>query len=342
MSKRAKTTFGVFTESIGLYFSAFDKFIKYMAFPVLGQVAGLGLISILTYFYIRNMPKLIDKFPNLNNISALIIISIIITLPGLAIFCKAFWEYLIAYGSINSMFVNLVKSGKVYDFDAHDELIKQRTPYFIGLWLLIGILSIIALFPLFWVIGGIFAVYFVLVFQVFTFETELSPIGCLKKSLLLVKGNFRPTFILIILTGLLTYLIIPQLISKGINAVGITTGLSNFIMPLVNSLPELNFTQYGLGIISHSDISIFIVELTFAQIIIQYTLPLRSIIWANWYKELNEGIALSGIRQAAKTKKSSKKRPSEKLMEKTHKKYSTKRIDQNILKRAMEKDDDDE
>jgi len=344
MTKRAKSTLGVFTEALGLYVSAFDKFMKYMTFPVLGQIAGLGLIFFISYFYSLNMPKLIDKYPNLNSLGILILISIIITLPGLAIFCKAFWEYLVAYGSINSMFVNLVKSGKLYDFEAHNELIKRRTLSFIGLWMLFGVFSIIAICPLFWVICGIFAVYFVLVFQVFTFETELSPIECVKKSLILIRGNFAQTFILILLAGMLTYLIIPQIIIKGLDAVGITSSLAGFITGFVNIFPEINLESYGLGTITHSKIALITVQMIFAQIIIQYTLPFRSILWSNWYKELNEGIALSGVRQAVKStkqKKSSKKRPSEKLMEATHKKYSSKKIDDNIIRRATEKDDEE-
>ena len=116
MSKKASNVLGVFTESIGLYFSNFDKFMRYMTFPVLGQVAGLSLIFFITYFYSMNMPKLIDKYPHLNSMGTLILISILITLPGLAIFCKAFWEYLVAYGAVNSMFLNMYKSGKLYDF----------------------------------------------------------------------------------------------------------------------------------------------------------------------------------------------------------------------------------
>jgi len=345
MKKRAKTTFGVFTESVGLYISALDKFMKYMTFPVLGQVAGLGLIFLISYFYALNITKLLNKIPQLDNFSILILISVIITLPGLAIFCKAFWKYLIAYGSINSMFVNLVKSGKLYDFEAHDELIKRRTFHFIELWMLFGLFSILALCPLFYVICGIFAIYFVLIFQVFTFEPELSPIGCLKKSLSLVKGNFRSTFLLVISAGLLTYVLLPQVITKGLDAVGIITALSDFITPFIKLFPELNFEQYGFGIITHKDIAHFVINLTFAQIIIQYTLPFRAILWSNWYKELNEGIPISGIKNTdknvKKTKKKALKRPSEQLMEASHKKYSSKKLDQNILRRAIEEDDND-
>ena len=52
MAKRNNTPLGIFTEAIGLYFSNFDKFIKYMTFPVLGQIGGLLLVFLITYFYI--------------------------------------------------------------------------------------------------------------------------------------------------------------------------------------------------------------------------------------------------------------------------------------------------
>ena len=124
-----------------------------------------------------------QKIPALNDFSILFLIAILITLPGLVIFVKAFWEYLIAYGAVNSMLENMLKSGKVYDFDAHTELIKRRSVPFVGLWLLFGIYSILSVCPLLWVPAGVFAVFFVLIFQVFTYEPELSPIGCAKRSL---------------------------------------------------------------------------------------------------------------------------------------------------------------
>lgn len=338
MAKKENSAFGILTESIGLYFSNFDKFFKYMTFPVLGQVVGLVLVFLTTYFYTINMPKLIDKFPNLNSFGTLITISILISLPGLAIFCKAFWEYLVAYGAVNSMLENMLRSGKVYDFEAHTELIKRRSASFIGLWLLFGIFSLVAVCPLMWVICAIFAIYFVLVFQVFTFEPELSPIGCVKKSLMLVKGHFGSTLMLFAFIGLITYMLIPQIVVKGLDAVGINIAFSNAILPFVNLLPELDFSAYGLGSISHSDMALFTIQTTVAQILIQYTLPLRSILWSMWYKELNNGLPKQELPTTKKRKSS--KRPSEKLMEASKKKYSKKKLDDNIIRRAMEKDDE--
>ena len=337
MTKQNKTPLGIFAESIGLYFSNFDKFVQYMSFPVLGQIAGLGLVLLITFFYTQNLPNLIEKYPALNNFNALILLSIIITLPGLAIFIKAFWDYLVAYSAINSMLDNMLKSGRVYDFDAHTELVKRRSVPFVGLWFLFGIFSILAICPLFWVVCGILAVYFVLIFQIFTFEPELSPAGCVKRSLDLIKGHFASTFMLMTFVGLLTYLFIPQIVIKLFDIGNINNFFANLIMPIVSQLPDLNLQRYGLPEISKENIALFTIQTFVAQILIQYTLPLRSILWSMWYREL----AKADFKPKETTSKKRKtKRPSEKLMEASRKKYSKKKLDPNILKRASEKDED--
>lgn len=343
MSKKNKTPLGIFTESIGLYFSNFDKFVKYMTFPVLGQIGGLVLTFLLTFFYAKHMPNLIMKFEVLNNFTTLIICAILITLPGLIIFVKAFWEYLVAYGAVNSMLENMLKSGKVYDFDAHTELIKRRTIPFVGLWLLFGIFTSIGSFPLNWVPCAVFMIYFVLVFQVFTFEPELSPIGCVKKSFQLVKGHFASTFMLFALVGALTYIFIPDIANRLFDFAKVTPLLSKAVTPFINLLPLdiLNnaLATYNLKPITIDLIATFVITTTITQIFIQYTLPLRSILWSMWYKELG-GNTTSAVEEKGKTKsKKSTKKPSEKLIEVSHKKYSTKKLDRNILKRAMEKEE---
>ena len=61
MAKKKNTPLNIFMESVGLYFSNFDKFVKYMTFPVLGQIIGLSLVFLLTYFYAIKMPIIIEK-----------------------------------------------------------------------------------------------------------------------------------------------------------------------------------------------------------------------------------------------------------------------------------------
>ena len=336
MTKKKKTPFGIFTESIGLYFSNFGQFVKYMSFPVLGQVIGLVIIFACTGIYTANLPELMEKYPIFKEFNTLVFASIVVALPGMIILLKAFWEYLVAYGAINSMLENMLKSGKVYDFDAHTELIKRRSVPFVGLWLIIGIFSLLAIFPLLWIPAGVIGIYLVLIFQVFTYEPELSPVGCIRKSFNLIKGHFASTFILVIFAGLLTYVFIPQSICTLFEWSGGTKFIAGLIMPFVNQLPleDLNITlaYYHLPLIESSKIALTIVSAFIAQILIQYTLPMRSLLWGMWYKELN-----GSIPAVEKKKRSSKrKKPSEILMENTHKRVVSEKLDRNIIKRAME------
>ena len=74
MTKKSKTVWNIFIDSMKLYFSNFDKFMKYMTFPVLGQIAGLVLVFLLTYFYAKNMPIIIQKNPALADFNILLTI----------------------------------------------------------------------------------------------------------------------------------------------------------------------------------------------------------------------------------------------------------------------------
>jgi len=299
----------------------------------------LLLTLVLSYFYAINLPNLAKKIPALNDFSTLLLFAILICLPGLTIFLKAFWEYLVAYGAVNSMLENMIKSGKVYDFDAHTELIKRRTVSFVGLWALVGLFSLLSLIPFFWVPCAVFAIFFVLIFQVFTFEPEQTPLGCAKRSLELVKGHFASTFLLIALVGALTYFLIPQIAKVFCDYTHITLALSNLTKPFIMLLPIAEWNNILAYIylppLKLDEVAMFVVSSFIAQIFIQYTLPLRSILCGVWYKSLNGGKL--GVNTDSK-KKSKSKRPSDKLMEESHKKLTSKKLDRNILKRAMEKD----
>lgn len=294
MAKIKDSVWGIFWQGIKLYFTNFGSFFKYMAFPVFGQIFGIALTFLASFLYAVNLPKYIVDGGLFDNFSMIFLILLIITLPGLLIFTKAFWDYLVAYGAINSMVDNMLKSGKVYDFPAHTEVITRRTASFVGLWLLFGLFAIIGSFPLFWVIAGILFIYFVLIFQVFTFEPDKSPLGCFQKSVVIIKGNFARTLGLMALVGILTYYVLPNLVNFLLDFVSITKAL---VIPLdtwANQLPidEVNkmllqtptaYQVTSLGIAKS------IVNASLSYIVICLTLPLRSICWALWYKNLNKG-----------------------------------------------------
>lgn len=294
MAKTKYSSWSIFWQSIKLYFKNIGSFLKYMAFPVLGQVFGITLAFVVSYFYSLNVSKTASPESLYENFSMIILILLLVTLPGFLVFAKAFWDYLVAYGAVNSMVDNMVKSGKVYDFPAHTQVITRKTTKYVGLWLVIGLLSSIGMFPLFWVVAGIMFVYFILVFQVFTFEPDKSIFECFQKSVLIIKGNFANTVLLMLFVGALTYWLLPLLVNFLFNF----TNLSIiFVMPVdtwaqqlpieqlnksLSSFPVVNYQITSLGIAK------YIVNLTISYIVVCFTLPLRCICWALWYKNLNK------------------------------------------------------
>lgn len=292
--KIKNSVLSIFWQGVKLYFTNFGSFFKYMAFPVFGQIFGIALTLLVSYFYTKNLPKFIAEGGVLNNFSMIFLILFLITLPGLIIFAKAFWDYLVAYGAVNSMVENMLKSGKVYDFPAHTEVITRRTASFVGLWLLFGLFTLVGLFPLFWVLAGILFVYFILIFQVFTFEPDKSPLGCFQKSIMIIKGNFARTLGLMALLGALTYYILPDLIKflsditkiSGFLAIPIDIWANQLPIDEINKVLLQTPTAYQVTSLM---IAKSIVNFSLSYVVICLTLPLRSICWALWYKNLNKG-----------------------------------------------------
>lgn len=296
MAKAANSVLGVFWQGTKLYFSNSISFFKYLAFPVFGQVLGIILILFASYFYSCCLKNLIVPGGIFDNFLMIFFVLILVTLPGLFILIKAFWEYLVAYGAINSMVENMLKSGKVYDFHAHTEVITRRSASFGALWLLLAIFGLIGSFPLFWVISGVLAVYFILIFQVFAYEPDKSPIGCFKKSMAIIKGNFASTLGLIALLGVFTYWLIPEGIKYLMEIAKVVEICAIPFDSIAQKLPinEMNIL-FRQAHISYQVTSLIMaksmVETLLSYALTCLTLPWRSISCALWYKALNKGEA---------------------------------------------------
>ena len=214
-NNRILMTLNIFWEGIVLYCKNLDTFIKYMFFPVFGAILGLILIFAADYYFIISIPDLIKKYPVLDNIPLVFTLVIICVFPGFLIFCKAFFDYMVAMASLNSM-VYVSRGGKMknkpLDTKAHDDLLKNRLAKYILFLLILAVISTIGMFPLFIIPFGVIAVYLCLIFQVFMLEESTSVAGVFKRSFYLVKGNFLITFILLALSFGLTYVLLPNLL----------------------------------------------------------------------------------------------------------------------------------
>ena len=334
MAKENKNFLIIFFESLKIYCVNIHKFLLYMAFPVLGQLLGLFMVFGLTFWFSQNYQDLIIKYPALNDMSTTMICTVIMVIPGLLIFMKAFWDYLIAYSALNSMTQGYINTGRIYDFKAHNDVALQKTISFVALWFLFGIYTLLAIIPIFWVLGLIFFIYFVLIFQVFTFETGHSPVGYFKRSFEIIKTNFAKTFFLMLLLGLVSYILLPAGLSVIFDYLNITSFLSKVFENWVFTLPLEALEPFG---ITPSLLGAQIEKQLVLFLMIGFTLPLRSVCWTLWYKNLADNSNTKN--KETKPRKKSIKKKTDKSIPKTFK-IEKREIDPEIIRRARLEDDE--
>lgn len=281
----------IFGNSLKLYFLNFETFFKYMAFPVFGQIVGATLIFFASYIFTIYVSDLTTKNPLFDNIPVVFLILIILTLPGFFIFCKAFWEFIISYASLNSMASSLLEGAKLDDTGLHAELIKRRTFSYILFLLMISVIYLVLSFPILWGLLAIVFVYLTLSFQVFALEEDKSALGAIKTAINLVKYNFWRTALLLTILAIFTYWLAPGLFSWGFETSNLCGIFSYPVEKYVQMLPinDLNnlFIQYNIPLTLKSyEIAQSIVLSTVSFAIIAFSLPLRCICCTALYKEL--------------------------------------------------------
>ena len=297
--------------AIRIYSTNFLKFCGYMLFPVLGQVLGLLLIFCLAALYIAYLPELADKYPIFNDYTTIILSVILITVPGLLIFTKAFWDYLVTYGAINSVTESFLNTRKIYDFPAHNATITSRVFKYIGLWCLYSIFWLIAINPFFWIIGAIFFIYFILIFQVFSFEPDKSVSECFTRSFQIVRGNAFRTLLIMLIIGLFTHVIFVQGFAVIFDFTKITPLLASlFEGTLTTYIPIDAINNFMLNInpsfdmITPTKVASFFVYQIVAFLVVGFSLPLRGITWALWYIALTGN---SGMQEKSSSKRTVKR-----------------------------------
>lgn len=324
----------IFFEGIKIFALNIHKFMLYMAFPVLGQILGIFLIFGLTFWFTQNMQDIAAKYDALNNMSSMITLIVVSVIPGVLILIKAFWDYLVAFVALNSMTEGYLNTGRVYDFKAHNSVATQKSFSFITIWFLISIMTILGILPVFWIFAGLFFVYFILVFQVFTFENGLSPVGYFKRSMFLIKGKFGRTFLLMAILTIFTYVILVSGLGVLFDAFNWTNPLAKMFEAWAYTLPIDPLEQYG---VTPSVIGTELVKQLIFFLAVGFSLPIRSICWTLWYNEL----ASEDEPVVKKTKKRVKKATTsqQKPVAKTFK-IEKRGIDPEIIRRARLEDDE--
>ena len=324
----------IFFEGIKIFALNIHKFMLYMAFPVLGQILGIFLIFGLTYWFTQNMQDIAAKYDALNNMSSMITLIVVSVIPGVLILIKAFWDYLVAFVALNSMTEGYLNTGRVYDFKAHNSVATQKSFSFITIWFLISIMTILGILPVFWIFAGLFFVYFILVFQVFTFENGLSPVGYFKRSMFLIKGKFGRTFLLMAILTIFTYVILVSGLGVLFDAFNWTNPLAKMFEAWAYTLPIDPLEQYG---VTPSVIGTELVKQLIFFLAIGFSLPIRSICWTLWYNELasEDEPVVKKPKKRVKKATTSQQKPVAKTF-----KIEKRGIDPEIIRRARLEDDE--
>lgn len=241
--------FKIFWDGIVWYCKYLDTFIKYMFFPVFGQILGIFLIFLANYYFIINISSLVKQYQILDNIPLVFTLLIICVAPGFLVFGKAFFDYIIAFTSLNSMaYVSRGEKlkNKPLDTKTHDDILKKRLGKYILLLCLFSLLFLVGINPFLIVPYLILLVYLSLVFQVFMLEESVSPINAFKRSFHLVKTNFGITFLFIALSYLLTYWFLPNLFIFGFEKAKLIPYLA---MPIQNYLDILPIKEVIISVL---------------------------------------------------------------------------------------------
>lgn len=324
----------IFFEGIKIFALNIHKFMLYMAFPVLGQILGIFLIFGLTFWFTQNMQDIAAKYDALNNMSSMITLIVVSVIPGVLILIKAFWDYLVAFVALNSMTEGYLNTGRVYDFKAHNSVATQKSFSFITIWFLISIMTILGILPVFWIFAGLFFVYFILVFQVFTFENGLSPVGYFKRSMFLIKGKFGRTFLLMAILTIFTYVILVSGLGVLFDAFNWTNPLAKMFEAWAYTLPIDPLEQYG---VTPSVIGTELVKQLIFFLAVGFSLPIRSICWTLWYNELasEDEPVVKKPKKRLKKATTSQQKPVAKTF-----KIEKRGIDPEIIRRARLEDDE--
>ena len=206
-----------------------------------------------------------------------------------------------------------ITTGRVYDFQSHREVATRRGGKYILLLFAVGILSLCAvlccIIPIFGLIPPVILwIYFILVFQVFTFEENLTVKECFQRSFDLVKGDWGRTFLLMFLLGFFSIYIITQgttVIFDYLKLTDILASKFDFI-GLAMPLEHINRAFKYIGVnyeLSVNTISMIAFTFVLSIIVSELTLPIRSICYSLWYKILTESKDSHSVEKPKKYKK---------------------------------------
>ncbi|MBQ9244907.1 hypothetical protein IJ182_01415 [bacterium] len=276
----------IFFSSIYSYFLYLDQCVKYLFFPIFGQLIALIIIFTLSYYLNNNIDSIQNISPFFESRRNVNILFCIILLPFLLVFLKAFYEYILAFSALNILFYTVSGKKKVKDIDfyANKKVIERKLPTYITLMLIVTVLLVV---PPLIIVAPIIWIFLCLVFQVLAFENESNPVKIISRSIDLVKGNVISTVILLILTGILTYWFLPSLFLWAADKISLTSFIMTKIEAISLMLPLVDINTM-LSIVDLSIDPVLIgregAKMLITSLVIAFTLPYRCCCFTELYK----------------------------------------------------------
>jgi len=313
--KNSENILQIFFRGIFLYIKNFFPFSIVMLFPVFGQVLGVLLIFAPVYFYRKYVLLALSGEQLQQNLVFLLLGLILILIPGFILFLNAFWEYLVAMISLNTLTADLVKKKSFGNFKTHNGAVNLRTKDYITLlFLLMSIWIIFPAIPFITLLLSLFfldktlsailfgisllicvillvlaSIYLSLSCQIFALEI-ITPFGALKKSFEMMKKHFWRGIILAILLFIFTGILIPVLMQMPLKN---TLFMDYLVIPIEIYVKILSENPFIAGILekikySVSDISREIAFSIISMLITSFMLPLGSICYTLFYLDIKK------------------------------------------------------
>lgn len=305
-TKSEISVFGIVLRGLKTYLYNLDTFLKYLAFPVLGMIFGAFLLFLINYFYVINLDNLQKMNAIFSNVAVVLTAILILTLPGFLIFIKAFVDYIVAYGALNSMCVN---EKRIVDVNSHTEIIKRRFIPYCWLIILLSLIFLLCIVPPLIIFALIFLSLSV---QIFVLEENSTPFDAIKKSCLIVKNNFWAVFWILIIITVISYGFIPYLISWAVAKTPVFGYLTYPVERYISLLPinDINEIFNELNISYTFDVILIaenIVNSVISTIVIMFMLPFRCACCVEIYKASGSDFYNSSKEIPEKSKEKSKK-----------------------------------
>ncbi len=278
--------FSIFFSSIRTYFLYLDQCVKYLSFPILGQLISLIILFTIAYYFNTNIDNIRNLSPLFEEDKYLYSIFYLVLSPFLIVFIKAIYEYIIAFCALNILFYTVSHKKKVkdVDFNANKKVIERKIINYVILMFLVTLLLIVP--PLIF-IAPIIWIFLCLSFQVLSFEDNISAKSAISRSIELVKGNVFSTIILLLLCAAVTYWFLPSMFVWACEKVSLITFLIGRIETLVDLL-NLDLLNEKLAVVNISldslTIAKYMAENVVSVIVVAFTLPFRCCCFTQLYK----------------------------------------------------------